>query len=211
MDPLAASYLTTGMIEDLERLIRRQGRAISDIFALRAWSGFKSMAVLETKQDVVFDYTQTIDRWLDAHAGVKATQIGATTTSIIQRALIAADREGLSIPQTANLIRRMSGGRLSVVRAATIAQTEVNAIANVGNEAAAVATGEELIREWLSIGDIRTRPSLVSADGQRREVGEPYIVGGSKLTRPGDPTAPLREIIRCRCTQIFEPKDDDDE
>lgn len=57
-------------------------------------------------------------------------------------------------------------------------------------------------KEWASVIDGRTRPSHRRADGQRRKVDEPYIVGGERMQYPLDPRASAANTVNCRCISI---------
>lgn len=93
-------------------------------------------------------------------------------------------------------------------RATVIARTETIGALNAGREDAFMAVAEadpstEYEHMWLSTDDRRTRPTHDAADGQRVPLGQPFIVGGFALARPGDPTGPAHEIIQCRCTSLL--------
>jgi 2'-5' RNA ligase len=92
-------------------------------------------------------------------------------------------------------------------RAERIARTEVHAAMSAaqyeGHRMLQDLLGRPIQREWLAtLGDDRTRPSHVAANGQRVSLDEPYLVGGAALRWPGDPEAPAREVINCRCAEI---------
>ena len=60
---------------------------------------------------------------------------------------------------------------------------------------------QDLIREWISTSDTRTRDHHRSMDGQRRKLGVAFRSGlGNDLMFPGDPAAPSEEVEGCRCT-----------
>jgi len=59
-----------------------------------------------------------------------------------------------------------------------------------------------------STDDTRTRPDHVVADGQRVPVGSRFLVGGSELAFPGDPTGPANQTIQCRCTMLLVEEDE---
>lgn len=88
-------------------------------------------------------------------------------------------------------------------RAKVIAITEVNGAANAGWYASAVNAQKELgirlDKVWLAAHDNKVRPSHRAADGQRRGLTEPFMVGGWPLLYPGDKNGPPEEVINCRC------------
>lgn len=55
---------------------------------------------------------------------------------------------------------------------------------------------------WLATLDDLTRPTHQDADGQERELDEPFSVGGYNMMEPRDSSmgAPSEETERCRCT-----------
>lgn len=57
----------------------------------------------------------------------------------------------------------------------------------------------QIERAWTSRRDDKVRLSHHDADGQIRNLDEPFIVGSSLLMRPGDPAAPIHETANCRC------------
>ena len=86
-------------------------------------------------------------------------------------------------------------------RANLIARTESTGAYNYGALNALVDEGVRCKR-WMATSDNRTRPTHSSADGTIVRVRSPFIVGGSELMMPGDPTAPAAEICNCRCTIV---------
>jgi hypothetical protein len=86
-------------------------------------------------------------------------------------------------------------------RATLISQTETTGAYNAG-ALNAIASEGWATKEWIATGDKRTRPSHAMASGQTVPVREPFIVGGAALQMPGDPTAPAREVVRCRCAVV---------
>ncbi|MGR3179852.1 MAG: hypothetical protein ACUZ8E_17570 [Candidatus Anammoxibacter sp.] len=63
-------------------------------------------------------------------------------------------------------------------------------------------------KQWITVGDSKVRESHISANRQTVEINEAFIVGGAELRHPGDTSlgAPIREIIRCRCSGNFQIK-----
>lgn len=59
--------------------------------------------------------------------------------------------------------------------------------------------------QWVATLDARTRPEHGHADGQVREAGEPFDVGGEKLLFPGDKShgASGWNLYNCRCSKTI--------
>ena len=113
-----------------------------------------------------------------------------------------ADQRGESLSAIKELIR----GRAEDVRnwAAGVSVQASTGTINGARDAAAeeaVIDDEylEVRREWISKRDTKVRHSHHIADGQTREMREPFIVGESLLRFPGDPLAPIHETANCRC------------
>lgn len=64
--------------------------------------------------------------------------------------------------------------------------------------------------QWISRRDDRVRLTHRLADGQVREIGEPFTVGRHELEYPGDPAglpATAEEVFGCRCGLLFAAPD----
>lgn len=100
----------------------------------------------------------------------------------------------------------MRGGALG--RAKLIVRTEGNRIANAARlEAARTAKqqGTDLVKQWDSTMDKKTRPHHVQLDGQVRELDEPFEVDGRKAQAPGK-FGIASEDINCRCHAYSRPR-----
>lgn len=100
----------------------------------------------------------------------------------------------------------MRGGALG--RAKLIVRTEGNRIANAARlEAARTAKqqGADLVKQWDSTMDKKTRPHHVRLDGQVRELDEPFEVDGRKAQAPGK-FGIASEDINCRCHAYSRPR-----
>lgn len=93
-------------------------------------------------------------------------------------------------------------------RATTIARTESLRAANQGGFAAAkeMAGDGKIRKTWMATHDGKTRDSHRQLDGQVVEGADtPFTLpDGTAITHPGDPSAPARDVIRCRCTVKYE-------
>lgn len=59
--------------------------------------------------------------------------------------------------------------------------------------------GADVVKQWDSTLDGKTRNSHVAVDGQIRELDEPFSNG---LMFPGDPSGGAAEVINCRCALL---------
>ena len=57
----------------------------------------------------------------------------------------------------------------------------------------------EVLKTWVAILDMKTRPSHAEADFQQVSINDDFIVGGFKAKFPRDPNLPPEESIGCRC------------
>lgn len=96
--------------------------------------------------------------------------------------------------------------RLLQLRGETIARTEVKMAFEASADESLLQVVDEGLTEadavekiWSATGDARTRPSHMSANGQRVKLNEPFLVAGYRMLYPGDPSAPASETINCRC------------
>ena len=69
--------------------------------------------------------------------------------------------------------------------------------------------GAQMMKEWIASFDDRTR-STHSEAGASDPIpyNEPFMVGGSFLMYPGDPSGPAAEVVNCRCSVAPFPKQD---
>lgn len=91
-------------------------------------------------------------------------------------------------------------------RAEVIGRTEAMRAANQGNEEAyrqAIAAGtiraEQIKRTWRTRLDGRERRTHLFLNDQERGWGETWVTENGELRYPGDPEAPAKETIQCRC------------
>lgn len=84
-----------------------------------------------------------------------------------------------------------------------IARTETTRFENVGRLDAYSSLenkGFQVYKEWVAVGDNKTRPAHKNANGQQVPLDKPFNVGGEKLMYPGDPNGTAGNVINCRCT-----------
>jgi len=92
-------------------------------------------------------------------------------------------------------------------RARTIAQTTSTAAFERG-QLNAFNANDVAAKEWLTTRDGRQREGHGEANGQRRPSHEPFRVRPEQglpfedLQHPGDPTASVENVVRCRCSML---------
>lgn len=166
--------------------------------------------VAEGAQDAIDDLVLQVPVLIDARhpaaelfvaqADNRLRRVGADLWQNTRAQLVAGMADGESIPELARRVRDELAS--SSVRARTIARTEVISASNAGALAQMRSLGDEgpAAKTWLATMDARTRPTHKAADDQEVPLGDKFVVGGSMLDFPGDPTGPADEVINCRCT-----------
>lgn len=90
-------------------------------------------------------------------------------------------------------------------RAFTILRTELGrafSVAGQERQAQARQVLPGLRKQWRRSGKIHSRATHDVADGQVRDVDEPFLVGGEKLMYPRDPRASAKNTVNCGCTSL---------
>lgn len=128
------------------------------------------------------------------------------------RTVARAIREGRPVPMAdARRIVARYRQRLLKVRGDTIGRTELlSSLHSAQSEGLQqlVDRGrvaqDAITLEWDAAGDSATRTEHAAADGQRRQKGQPFSVGGYPMQHPGDSSlgAPASMTINCRCRLI---------
>lgn len=94
-------------------------------------------------------------------------------------------------------------------QALRIARTETTFSANFAATVAAQNSGFEMVKTWISVSDNRTRRDHAIENQQTVDFDKPFkMADGTLMMYAGDPDAPARQVINCRCTIGFEGKRD---
>lgn len=137
-------------------------------------------------------------------ATIANTTVQTAVLVIAQQMILGQTNSVQSEPLVvADAISNRIGGSNSLSRAMTIARTETHKAANVSQytraEVSAEISGLDVIVEWIATNDGRVRDGHMHADGQKRKIGQPFLVGGQNLRHPSDPKASASNTINCRC------------
>lgn len=160
------------------------------------------------------------EAWFQDYALKFAQPITQTSSDSIHAVLAQAQAEGWSIPETDKRLGQvfeqwMTGAldngdfewfeqRLPPYRREMISRTETIRASNAG----ALNLGKEWgasKKFWMGTIDGRERDThheatlTYSRDGAI-PMDEDFIVGGVSMNAPGDPRAPVEEVVNCRCT-----------
>jgi len=185
---------------------RRVFQVFGERLAVQAKAAFQ---VLETKDSENF-FNAAVIRWLELIVGERVTRIDGTTRRLIMDAILEGEQAGEGIEAIGKRIREKTSGTIGRARSLLIARTETHAASTAADDEMVRALGldEQLLREWVSAEDERTRQAhRAPTDGQIRKMDEPFDVDGVKMDRPGDPSAPPRLVINCRCVLAYRGTD----
>ncbi len=135
-----------------------------------------------------------------------AQQITETTKRVISQ--ILTDNIGKSFNE---IVDKLESPDLTRIRARLIARTETvsaaNAAATINAKETAAKTGLKLNKMWIATLDARTRHDHAEVDRQVVGIDDYFIVGGFRMSQPGDRTqgAGADNICNCRCCTGFVP------
>lgn len=65
---------------------------------------------------------------------------------------------------------------------------------------------EKIIKTWITVGDSHVRDEHRAANNQKRDLDDPFMVGGELLQYPRDTSlgASLWNVINCRCSTSYQ-------
>lgn len=156
------------------------------------------------------DWFSSILEWMRTNLTQRITAVNEYTIELINNLVEYSLEQNYTITQMRiYLEKQLNSPKFNRMRSLRIARTETTTAANYGAFKAAENTGYEMIKEWISVMDDRTRHDHIIEDGQKVGQYESFIMAdGSELLFPGDQTAPGKQVINCRCTYSFRAKRD---
>lgn len=122
----------------------------------------------------------------------------------IQSVMLQGILQGESIPSIAKKLAVTVGesNMKAAIRNARTMTTGAENAGRVDSYKRAESMGIKMQQQWVATLDGRTRHEHRQLDGQRVNVGDPFIVDGQQIYFPGDPTAAPYLVWNCRCTLI---------
>lgn len=143
----------------------------------------------------------------EKYALKKATLMTATQKEDLRRIVSSGIQQQLGTDEIARNIR-IEAPKIAVSRARTIARTETHTAAQFASKETAKGIQKDfkvdMLKEWVSVEDNRTRPAHAEANGEKIKLDEQFEVGGELMDRPNDPNASAENVINCRCTLAYD-------
>ena len=131
------------------------------------------------------------------------TRLGQDIPTLKKRITAEVSRGISSGMRWEEVARQLSGKTgIGYTNAIRIARTEGHRIqCQAGMDACekAVDMGADVVKQWDSTLDGKTRDSHAAIDGEIREIDQPFSNG---LMFPGDPNGMAAEVINCRCALL---------
>lgn len=192
--------------------------AVGKDFANSVWRSFglKHYRTICVKDSLEDEWTRQARRYVRTVGAQRVVGILDTTRVRVQGVIDTGIRDGATMTEMADALEDLYVG-FADYRAERIARTEVIGASNFGAQEAARTTGLTLVKEWISTRDERTRGQETtdefdhaSADGQTRNLDEPYSISGEAMLFPGDGSqgASAGNVINCRCVEAYARPED---
>ncbi len=139
-----------------------------------------------------------------AKIGTKITLLRETIAEQVASEVRKTIEEGTDIVTdlTNEIQKVVNSNSFYAWQAERIARTETTTAMNTATEVAAQETNLDYVKQWLSAGDGRERPSHQRLNGKKVNKDGVFSNG---LRYPGDPLGSSGEVINCRCTQLYIP------
>lgn len=106
-------------------------------------------------------------------------------------------------------ILRNQFSKYSKYQAERLVRTEATNAANFATmeSATTIFPGAQMQKEWIASFDDRTRSTHTEVGASEPiDYNQPFMVGGSFMMYPGDPSGPAAEVVNCRCSVAPFPK-----
>lgn len=143
------------------------------------------------------------------HMNTWANKATESVTTTNQKQLVAIASLGLPVLEFREKLKDTFSKRIDTIAATTVqeaAESTKNSIFTESNNVIKthLPNAKPLKKQWKSLLNDRTRPDHANADGQIKEMNEPFEVGESLLMYPADSSlgAPLAQTINCRCSSV---------
>ncbi len=161
-----------------------------------------------------------IDQWINsfgAYGSAVAAQRVVLVSGTAKDTLIKITQRLMSDPEFMTLgaveqarILNNQFNNYSRYQSERLVRTEATAAANFATleSATTIFPGAQMMKEWIASFDDRTRSTHAEAGASNPvPYNDPFMVGGSFMMYPGDPSGPAAEVVNCRCSIAPFPKE----
>lgn len=184
----------------IEELYTELYTDVGDTFARLSYTNLKGHKYMETK--ALPDWISRMIQFAKKSNRIK--DVTQATQDEVNAEIVRSLEEGLGESDT---VKQIVANTLikSQVRAERIARTEIISASNLGSLEGARSTGLKLKKKWITTPDDRTREAHRAENIGEAIVplDEKFYVGGEYLDCPGDPNGSAKNVINCRCTQVY--------
>jgi len=214
----ADEVLTVDAVFDLEQAIEETLGSTSDLMAEVLRIGWET-GQLRINNDATYDPEQPwVQRALE-RLNSQMRRVPENTRAIINRTITEGQADAdKSVEDIARDIRermeRMASGTggpnqpgsVTQSRARRVAATSATTAFETAQDRAWRSQGVEA-SSWLSQRDQRVSEGHFEADGQRRDLGQPFDVRRTfdhpkeEMMHPGDPEGRASNVVNCRCSR----------
>ena len=210
----AASLLMQG-VKDVDHVVNEQNTRLRKILRVHyrrvaTTAGRNAIQAFDPAKSMGTAFWSEVNSFIAFNTARKITKVQGTTKKMLNTVIQTGVQQGQTNAEIATRIRK-TGKIDSQFRAMRIARTETLGIYNAATDASVADTGLKFKRVWSTTKDSRTRRRKRgsfwdhwSADKQKRDQNEDFVVSGESLKYPGDPKGSAGNIINCRCVLIYE-------
>lgn len=163
-------------------------------------------------------FNRNLSNWITQNLGQSIVTVRKSLISTIVELMRTRLESGLTVEEASKQIRDLVNRRnFYRWQALRIARTESTSAANYGASIAGSTSGIVLEKMWISVNDVRTRPSSGDETPYNHRLMNGVRVGENEnfqtpndrpLRFPGDPLAAGGNRINCRCAMAMVPKRD---
>lgn len=208
VDPSLREFVLNGVLEKSRARFMRIFE--SNLSQVMESFGADTLNLQKSQKDANSKLSDFMKRYLRFHVSIKVDAVQTVTRKKLKKT-VSDTSDDIDIPTEV----KESYAKFGVARAATIARSEVHTASMQASQAAAKAlTLPNVKKEWVSSQDARSRgadendaTNHLAMNGATVDLDEKFEVaskdGVDLMDGPGDPSAPLDQIINCRCVLAY--------
>lgn len=148
------------------------------------------------------DYSRRVETFLEQEVFNRAEYVTKTTQKIVEKKINDGRENELDEEEIASSLNEEMDDPERILM---ISETEVHGAREFAMYETVNRASRHYHKEWLAVGDEKTRADHSSADGQIVPAESTFIVGGESMDHPGDSSASARQVVNCRCSMRMIP------